>query len=855
MANKKIISSLLVLLTSILMLNAQVWKDPNAPVDERVKDLLSKMTLEEKMSQCSSDIPAIERLGIPSYMWYGEALHGIIGWGATSFPQNIAMGATWNPELMHEVATAISNEARALKNMGKKEVMMFSPTVNMARDPRWGRNGECYSEDPFLMTEMVRMYVRGMQGNDDKYLKTVTTVKHFVANNVEFRRENIYSNISEKDLREYYFPAYKSMVTDEEAAGIMTALNGLNGVPCSTNKWLLQDVLRDEWGFKGYVIADWGDIGGHKDYKKLVDSYEIAASMAIKASCDQECFRPNASKMVKGLKGAIEQGLITEKELDIAVARLLRLRFMTGDFDDKKLSPWANIPESVLECDAHKKLARKAAEQSMVLLKNDGVLPLKKDYKSIAVVGPFADHCWLGIYSGHPQSKVSPLDGIRAATNAKIVYKEGCAIADANDDRSKFREAVIAAKEAELAIVVMGNDEGTSTENVDRQSLALPGIQQRLIEEIYRVNKNVVVVLVPSGPTAIPWAQEHIPGIVCMWPNGQEQGTALANVLFGKVNPGGKLNSTWYTSHEDLPDMHDYNIKNNRTYMYFKGKPLYPFGYGLSYTNFEMANLQLDKTALNSGQRMKVSVDVNNTGAHDGDEVVQLYIKDLSSKTKVPQKALKAFKRVNVKAGETKKVMLDVPYEAFAYYDTINAQFEVYKGKFDILVGNSSENISLSKTIKVGSGALTPVNIENKSAWFDANDPLRAKKWDAIYADKSFLKAEKTEEKKAEGLIFKTTFTDPGFYVNTWDAVVNYEVKSREAIFKLSILGNNIDTYKLNKSDVKAKGKLKIKIPIPPEYGVEQNINAQILEGEVELKSITIYPPGGSKEYTVYPSK
>lgn len=852
MKNKLLLPFLLFMVT-LNLLQAQTWKDPNADVDARVKDLMSQMTLDEKIRQCSSDIPAIERLGIPSYMWYGEALHGIIAWNCTSFPQNIAMGATWNPELMFDVATAISNEARALKNTGKKEVMMFSPTVNMARDPRWGRNGECYSEDPFLMTEMVRMYVRGMQGNDDKYLKTVTTVKHFVANNIDFRRENLYSMISEKDLREYYFPAYKHMVADEEAGGIMTALNGLNGEPCSANSWLLRDVLRKEWGFKGYVIADWGDVGGLKDYKKLVDSYEKAAAWAIKSSCDQECFRPNASKMVKGLKGAIEQGLISEAELDESVARLLRLRFLTGDFDDQALNPWSQIPASVLECDAHKTLARKASEQSMVLLKNDGILPLKEDYKSIAVLGPFADRCWMGIYSGFPKSKVTPLEGIKAATNAKVVYHEGCDITNMHDDKKKLRKAVQAAMNSELAIIVVGNDESTSTENVDRHSLNLPGLQQRLIEEVYRVNKNVVVVLVPSGATAIPWAQEHVPGIVCMWPGGQEQGNALANILWGKANPGGKLNSTWFKSDMDLPDFHDYNVKNNRTYMYFDGEPLYPFGYGLSYTTFDISNLQLDTKSLKSGERMKVKVDVKNTGERDGDEVVQLYIKDLTSKEKVPQKALKAFKRVSLKAGETKTVQLDVPYEAFAYYDTINAQFEVYKGKFDILIGNSSENISLTQGVKVADGAIAPVSVEQKSAWYNPNDPLRAKKWDAIYADKSFLTAAQQKAEKNKGLVFKTTFTDPGFYVNIWHAYVTYELKSKNAVFKLSMMGNSIKTYNLDKSA--ATGTLDIRIPIPPEYGVEQKLIAEVLKGDLDIKSITIKNPGEGGEYTVYPSK
>lgn len=363
MKQKALFSCILFIVISISV-NAQVWKNSNATINERVESLLSEMTLEEKISYCGSKIPEIERLGISDFEWYGEALHGIIAWNCTQFPQNIAMGATWNPDLMFDVATAISNEARALKNMGKKEVMMFSPTVNMPRDPRWGRNEECYAEDPFLMSEMARMYVRGMQGNNPNYVKTVTTVKHYVANNVEKNRERIHSNINKKDLYEYYFPAYKTCVIDEEATGIMTALNGLNGVPCSADKWLVNDVLRNEWGFKGYVIADWAAVKGIEINMNYAKSQPEAAAMAIKAGVDQECFRNEVklAPMVNALKPAIEQGLLTEEELNVTVRRLLRLRFMTGDFDEASLNPYSKITEDVLESETHKALALKAAE-------------------------------------------------------------------------------------------------------------------------------------------------------------------------------------------------------------------------------------------------------------------------------------------------------------------------------------------------------------------------------------------------------------------------------------------------------------------------------------------------------------
>ena len=843
------------LLVFIVGAQAEIWRNPNAQGDARVADLLSKMTLDEKISQCSSDIPAIERLGIPAYMWYTEALHGVLAWKCTSFPQNIAMGATWDPDLMFDVATAISNEARALKNSGQREVMMFSPTVNIARDPRWGRNEECYSEDPFLLSEMARMYVRGMQGNDKKYLKTVCTVKHFIANNVEQRREFIQSYINEKDLREYYMPAYKVCLADEEAAGVMTALNGLNGIPCSGHSWLIKDVLRGEWGFKGYVVADWHAVSGMYNNMKYVHSFPEASALAIKATCDQECFRPKASLMVKHLKTAIEKGLIKEEELDQSVARLLRIRFLTGDFDPIEQTPWHDITENVLECDAHKKLALKAARKSIVLLKNENILPLKQDVNSVAVIGPFANRCWLGIYSGYPQSKVTPLDGIKQITSAQINYAEGCGVTDAIN-RLKMDEAVEAARKSEVAIVFVGNDASTATENNDRESLGLPGGQQQLIEEVLKVNKNTIVVLIPSGPTTIGPSQDKARAIVCAWANGQEQGHAIADILWGKYNPGGKLNSTWFKNDDDMPDMYDYNIHHGRTYMYYKGQPLYPFGYGLSYTTFKISNLKFDRKILKSHERLKVSVQVSNTGDMDGDEVVQLYIHDVKSSEPVPAKALKGFKRIHVPAGQTREVTMEIPYEAFSHYSMANRGFKVEEGDFEIQVGNSSADIQVRKSLKVADGMIPPVDVEHKSAWFDANHPNRNKKWYDIYDDLSFLKTKTgyAAQNADTSTRFTVLFTDPGFYVPAWDAVVNCRLNSEEAVLKLQMLDNEIDTYKVKKGSGSTT-KLAIKIPIPPEYGKNVNIVAKVLKGDMKIESILILPPGNKPSFVVHPDR
>lgn len=848
------------LLLSAYGINAQTWKDPKVSLDDRVEDLLSKMTLEEKIGFCGSAIPAIERLGVPAFVWYGEALHGLKAWNCTQFPQNIAMGSTWNPDLMFDVATAISNEARALKNAGQSEVMMFAPTVNMARDPRWGRNEECYSEDPFLMSEIARMYVRGMQGNDPKYVKTVTTVKHYVANNVDFRREFSHSLVREKDLYEYYFPAYKTCIVDEEATGIMTALNGLNGTPCSANNWLVNGVLRNDWGFKGYVIADWAAIQGIEKRMRFAPTQEAAAAMAIKAGVDQECFRhkTDPAPFVAALKPAIEQGLLTEKELDVSVRRLLRLRFMTGDFDDPSLNPYSAIPKSVLECETHKQLALKAAEQSIVLLKNADILPLKKDINKLAVVGPFANRCWLGIYSGNPKSKITPLQGIQKSAKGSVTFAEGCSVTGDAGDAQKIEEAVALAKQTDYVILVMGNDESTATETRDRNSLSLPGKQHELIKAVRAVNKNVILVLIPSGSTSIGWEQENIPGIICAWPNGQEQGTALAKVLFGDINPGGKLSTSWVKSENDLPYIHDYNVQTwkddygpevGRTYMYAKAEPLYPFGFGLSYTKFEIKDLKLSSSNLKPLDEVEVTATVSNVGKMDGDEIVQVYVRDVESSQIVPVKALKGFKRLHIAAGKSQKVSIKLPYEAFSHFDPASKGFKVEAGDFEIMLGQSSEKIVATKTLSVAAGSIPEIRVGGKkSGYYNANDANRTKKWDYLYEKESLVKAQtnQADDKSSDWVEYEIVFNDPGVYVNTWDAELNFETVSKNAELEASMQGIEIGTYKLD-----GKRTLAIKIPIPPDYGIPVRLKLKTLKGSIKHKSIKIIPPGNKEPFII----
>ncbi|MFI3277454.1 MAG: glycoside hydrolase family 3 C-terminal domain-containing protein [Rikenellaceae bacterium] len=814
-------------------IGAEVWRDSSKSIDERTDDLLSKLNLEEKFGFFSSDIPAIERLGIPKYVWYSEALHGLIGWKCTSFPQNNAMGSTWDTDLMYRVAQTISDEARAFDG---KEMMIFSPTVNMSRDPRWGRNEECYSEDPYHMTQMAKMYVRGMQGTHPTYLKTVCTVKHYVANNVDHKRERIHSNISERDLREYYFPAYKACVVEERAAGIMTALNGLNGVPCSANNWLTNTVLRDEWGFLGYVIADWNAVGGVYSNMKYVPTNAEGAAMALKAGVDQECFRPTASKMVVGMKEAYKQGLIKDSDIDKALRRLIRLRFMVGGFGDDVNDPYRNTPKAVLESKEHKALALEAAEKSIVLLKNDqNILPLSdSDIKSVAVVGPFADICWLGIYSGFPQSKITPLQGIKNRFKGEVLYAPGCAITPKNDTLD-MNKAIAVAKKSDVVIAFVGNDEKTSTENRDRLTLALPGRQQQLIDELCKVHKKVIVVLIPSGATTIGDAQQNSEAIVCAWANGQEQGNAIARVLFGDVNPGGKLNTTWFRSDSDLPDLHDYNIRNNRTYMYFKGKPLYEFGYGLSYTTFKYADLKISDAKLNAGGKVDVSLTVTNTGKVAGDEIVQLYIKDNAWKKSEAKRQLKGFKRVHLKAGESKSVTIELSHDALSHWAGKGDSFEVSGGQYDILVGSSSEKIHLKGSIEAQAAKLPEHSL--RTANYDAYDTeveRRAKGYGHISGSK--VAAGVDTRKWVE---YNVSFVDPGYYVSSWDIFVNYTTYGDQDKVTLSMEGMTVGTYDIKKG---ADGRHKITIP-KPEYDAPIKVRITSSNPKTLIKSLEVLYP------------
>lgn len=843
------------------------FMNPALTIEERVDDLIGRMTLEEKISQMSNAAPAIERLGIPEYNWWNEGLHGVARAGlATVFPQAIGLGATWDEDLMYRVSTTISDEARAkhhnFVNGGKRFIYqgltLWSPNINIFRDPRWGRGQETYGEDPYLTGRLAVQFVKGLQGDDPYYFKTIATVKHFaVHSGPEPERHSFDAIINQLDFLETYVPQFEMGIKEGRAYSIMCAYNRLNGEPCCGSDKLLTELLRKEWGFQGYVVSDCDAIEDIYQHHKLVATPEEAAAMAVRSGCDLSC-----GKVYKSLKEAVEQKLITEEEIDVAVKRLFTARFRLGMFDPAEKVKYAQIPYSVVDSKENKALALEAARKSIVLLENkNNILPLNKEnIKTIAVIGPNADQ-WLmllGNYNGVPSDPITPLRGIREklGDQSKVLFAQGCELAegmpmyytipssllflngektgvnaeyfnnkdfsgsplftateanidanwydkspreDMDDDNFSVRwttelvpdqsgnfqlgfigtcntklylndsliartvypfrdeygdprlrksnplylekgkrykikveaiesfadaqvqlvwaapkpelkkQALDAARQADVVVMCMGltaRMEGEEMDIVidgfrggDRTKLDLPKVQLDLIKSIHALGKPVVLVLLNGSALAINWEKENIPAILESWYPGQAAGQAIADVLFGDYNPGGKLPVTFYKSENDLPAFDDYNL-TKQTYRYFKGEPLYPFGYGLSYTTFAFQNLKMEDTQ-KAGDSVSVSVEVKNTGKVAGDEVVQLYVSNKSALVPVPINSLKGFKRIHLEPGEMKSVEFVLPPHAFSVISDNNAR-EVLPGNFEIFVGGgqpSREAIQTSKGV------------------------------------------------------------------------------------------------------------------------------------------------------------
>lgn len=805
---------------------------------KRSEVLAGRMTLPEKISQLGAQAPAVARLNIPSYNYYtGEALHGLIGgYPATSFPVPLALAATWNPELIHRIYTAVSDEARAYDNSQKIGLSYYSPpTLNLHRDPRWGRCEEAPGEDPCLAASIAVQMVRGMQGDDPTYLKTTPCSKHFICNNTDDDRTAISADVDPRSFWEYYTRAYEATIRQCDVFTVMGAYSAFDGIPCCASYMLLTDLLRTRWGFRGYVTSDCDAIYNIYDPHHYAASVVQAAAMAVNAGCDLNC----GGTLQQNLGAAVEQKLIGEQSITEAVVRLFTVRHLLGLFDPPARVPYTRIPFSVVDSPAHRSLALDSARQSLVLLKNEhGFLPVDQtSVRKLAVIGPLGKICHLGGYSGSPAVRVSPYQGICALLGVKeassgisasqmvaasrgvrlepsvnqdtdlgfiadgawvqfpkadftgktqfqarvasdtqggridvhldsldgplacsltvpptggwqvwndiatpisgitgeraiflsfhggagyllniariqlepvaapsaqpgrpdVVFEPGCGVTG-NTDQAMFDRAVAAAREADLVVLVCGVNEEVDAEGHDRQTIDLTGGQPALIQAIYSANPKTVLVLSTNNSVSVEWADQHLPAILCAVCAGQAQGTAIAEAIFGKINPSGKLPCTWYRSVDQLPDFHDYDIRKGRTYMYFEGDPLYPFGFGLSYTQFRLSGLHLDQKSLGPGETLRASVTVSNIGDRPGAEVVQVYVTPPASPVKRPIKQLVGFQRVQLAPGEHRRVEFDLPYaeQAFWYWDEGKSRFICQPGGARILVGNSSANTPLT---------------------------------------------------------------------------------------------------------------------------------------------------------------
>ncbi len=856
-----------------------VYQDTRRGFDERAADLVSRMTLEEKAAQMQNAAPAIERLGVPAYDWWNEALHGVArAGGATVFPQAIGMAATFDVPLMDQVSRTISDEARAKHHdafrrgeHGRYQGLTFwSPNINIFRDPRWGRGQETYGEDPFLTARMGVSFVRGLQGDDPKYRKLDATAKHFaVHSGPEADRHHFDAHPSTRDLYETYLPAFEALVKEGQVDAVMGAYNRVYGESASASHFLLRDVLRRDWGFKGYVVSDcWAIVDIWKNHK-IVDTREQAAALAVKNGTELECGEEYST-----LPDAVRKGFIAEAEIDAALTQLFTARMRLGMFDPPEMVRWARIPASVNQSPEHDALSRKAAQSSMVLLKTDGVLPLSRKLRRIAVVGPTADDTMalLGNYYGTPAAPVTILQGIRdAAPQVEIVHARGVDLVEGREDpaatplieaqylrpaagsserglrgeyfrsidlsgkpalvrvdaqigfrwdrgsptdhlmargeagpgqgvpsdnfsirwsgqllppvsggyrieaaandgyrlyldgrllldhwqpsdrlradsvsveleagraydvkmeyydgerdagvrlawnmpgaKPPFEEAVEAARGSDAVVFVGGLTGDVEGEEMtvnypgfaggDRTDMRLPSTQRKLLEALHATGKPVVLVLTTGSALAVDWAKQNLPAILVAWYPGQRGGNAVADVLFGDVNPAGRLPVTFYKADEKLPAFDDYAMKG-RTYRYFSGEPLFPFGHGLSYTRFAYSGLRLDRSSLGPKEQVRVSLKVKNTGQRAGEEVVQLYLHPLQPKRERASKDLRGFERLNLRPGEEREVSFTfTPEISLRHYDDERKAYAVDAGAYEVQLGASSADIRLKKRFEV----------------------------------------------------------------------------------------------------------------------------------------------------------
>lgn len=666
--------------------------------EQRIEDLITRLTIDEKIARLVNFASEIPRLGVREYDWWNEALHGVARAGeATVFPQAIGLAATFDTQLLYKIAQVIAQEARAKYNRFQQQedygiykgLTFWSPNINIFRDPRWGRGHETYGEDPFLSGRLGCAFVKGLQQTDGKHMKAAACAKHFAAHSgPEKGRHSFNSEVKTKDLYETYLPAFEELVCEAQVEAVMGAYNALNGVPCCANEELLINILRERWGFKGHVVSDCGAIADIWKEHKTVDTPAEAAALALKSGCDLNC-----GYTYESLIDAYEQDLVEESDFDKALRRLFNTQFKLGMFD--KACSYNDISYEKNACTKHKELSLEASRRSMVLLKNDGLLPLrKKTIGRLALIGPNAnsEQALLGNYHGTPTDYYTPLRGLQEFLGEEaVLYAKGAPLFGEGDE-ALLNEAKTAAAGADVCVLCLGLDAKIEGEDGDvynpdfggdKADLQLPASQQQLLEEISKQGKPLVVVLLSGSALALNYAHERAQAIVQAWYPGEQGGKALAELLFGEFSPSGRLPVTFYKSEADLEPFTDYSMKN-RTYRYFRGEPLYPFGFGLSYTRFKYSGIKAIK---NEPYHVTLTFKLQNTGKADSHEITQVYVSRQGAGEDYPIWELKGLCSTFLKAGEETFLKIELPKKAFSYITKQGERINT-AGGYDIYIGS-----------------------------------------------------------------------------------------------------------------------------------------------------------------------
>ncbi|HEY1848271.1 MAG TPA: glycoside hydrolase family 3 C-terminal domain-containing protein [Opitutaceae bacterium] len=679
------------------------FQDPDLPTEKRIEDLLGRLSLEEKIGQMLHESRAVERLGVPEYNWWNEACHGVGRNGrATVFPQVIGLGATWNRELVRKVAGIIADEARAKHHAAAKAgrrgqyqgLTFWTPNINIFRDPRWGRGQETFGEDPFLMGELGLAMVRGLQGDDPRYMKTAACAKHYaVHSGPERERHGFDAKPTKKDLFETYLPAFEKLVRGGVEA-VMGAYNRTLGEPCCGSAYLLVDILRGRWGFKGHVVSDCGALDDIHLHHKVTRTEAESAALAVHNTCDLNC-----GGTYNYLLAAAKEGLVSEGEIDASVRRLLAAKFKLGLLDPQERVPWSETPVAIVDSEKHRAVSKQAAVESIVLLKNNGVLPLRRDHRGVLVCGPTAANvcALLGDYFGFSPRLITFAEGITEAVaeECRIVYRTGCPVL--SDQAPGVNYTYGTAAENEVTIAVVGLDpslEGEEGDAVasptdgDRDYIELPPVQRAFLAELRKHAKKLIVVVTGGSAVAIPEIHETADAVLQVWYPGCEGGRALADVLFGAAAPSGKMPVTVPYSTADIPSFSDYSMKG-RTYRFLEKEPLYPFGFGLGYGKPSYEALRSDAEKLAHDGTVTVRTVLRNQGARAIDESVQCYVMPPKGWPNAPRATLVDFKKVSVGAGAVEAVEFRIPASAFAQFDSEGRRVHV-PGRYGIVVGSAS---------------------------------------------------------------------------------------------------------------------------------------------------------------------